>query len=93
MTQTLTYSGEQTVDVQRAQEVIEELAEIHQEDNDITVSSVSMRLRDGGIYVSVSMEARADADSIESVRESLTETASDLGFENRLDPTDGVQVL
>ena len=91
--QTLTYSGEQTVDVQGAQDVIEALAETQQADTDITVSSVSLRFRGDDIHVSVSIEARSDADSIESVRDSLTETATALGFENQTDPTDGVTLL
>lgn len=81
---TLTYDGEQTVDVQRAQEIIEELAEIHQ-GNNITISSVSMRMRDESMLISVSMEARGEIGEVESMQGSLRETADDLGFENQAD--------
>jgi hypothetical protein len=91
---TLTYSGEQNVGVQEIQTLFSQLVTTHQQVNDISVRSVSVRLRDdGSLRVIVSMEAAGDLGELDSSENSLAQKAADLGFENSTDPADGITLL
>ena len=104
----LNYSGEQTVDAQDVQTLISDLNTLHQDDTDITVSSASLRFQDdGSLRVITSLEADGDLAELDSLQESLTTEASDLGFQSSAadpaddgesdatdgDATDGVELL
>ena len=81
---TISYSGEQTVDVQGAQTLISQLSTIHQEDSDITVRSASLRFQDGEkMRVITSIEAVGDVADLDSLQDSLSRKAADLDFEDQ----------
>jgi len=83
MTQTLTYSGEQTTDVSTTQTVIEQSVEIHTDETPTEVSSVSLRLTDdGGIRTIISISATGEIEALEELRAQVAQAAVDLGFES-----------
>ena len=90
---TLNYSGEQNVSVQEIQTLITQLATTHQQDNAITVRSVSLRLQDGSLRVMASLEATGDLADLDTLQDSLSQTAVDLGFEDSTNATDGLPLL
>jgi len=80
---TLTYTGEQTVDAQNVQALITSLANLDQDDSEITVHSASLRFEDGGsLRVITSLGASGGLAKLESLQESLATQASDLGFQS-----------
>jgi len=83
MTQTLTYSGEQTTDVSTTQTVIEQSVEIHTDETPTEVSSVSLRLTDDGdVRTIISISATGEIEALEELRAQVAQTAVDLGFES-----------
>jgi len=91
---TLNYSGRQNISVQEIQTLLNQLATTHQQDNEIIVRSVSMRLRDdGSLRVIMSMEASGDLGELDSLQNSLSQKAVELGFENSTDATDEIKLL
>lgn len=79
---TITYRGEQTTEVQGVQSLLSKLVNLHRkDDNDISVSSVSLRFTDDGtLRVMVSLEATGDIENLESLRNDVESEAADLGF-------------
>jgi hypothetical protein len=91
---TLTYSGEQNVSVQEIQTLLSRLATTHQQDNEIIVRSVSLRLQDdGSLRVMATLEAAGDLADLETLQDSLSQIAVDLGFEDSTDAAEGIDLL
>ena len=97
---TLTYSGEQTVDVQNIAEIIGDCDTLHRSDNDIRVKSISLRFTDTETCrVVVSMSGSGTLGSLDTLRDAMQQEAANLGFEQpseegeEEDPTDGIELL
>jgi len=94
---TLTYSGEQTVDVQDIAEVISDCDTLHHGDNDIQLKSISLRFTDTETCrVVVSMSGNGALGSLDTLRDAMQQEATALGFERPSDEervTDGIELL
>jgi len=79
---TLTYSGEQTADVQTAQQLIEQGVAIHNKDTPVSIDSASLRLtNDGQIRFIASVSADGEYADLAGLEDQIAQVAVDLGFE------------
>jgi hypothetical protein len=82
---TLTYSGEQTVDVSGLRSLVGELETVHRNNSPLSIDAASMRIRGQDLYITVSVSASGTLAELESLEETVAQGAVDLGFEPDLE--------
>jgi hypothetical protein len=92
----LSYSGQKTVASnpnQQSHELLDALFSVHEAENTITVDIGQVRPQGSNLLLIVSLSARADMPTLESVETSLAQSLVELGVEPDTETaTDAIQI-
>ncbi|PHQ47219.1 hypothetical protein DJ68_03050 [Halorubrum sp. C3] len=80
---TLSIDGSRTVDASNLTDLnsaLEALTQAHEADSPVAVRSGSLRWRDGGVWIQVSLTLPTTPSNIESDKDTLAQVAADTGL-------------
>jgi len=80
---TLSINGSRTVDATDLADLntaLEALTQAHEADDPVAVRSGSLRWRDGGVWIQVSLTLPTKAETLESDKQTLAQVAADTGL-------------
>lgn len=80
---TLSIDGTRTVDatnLTNLNSALEALTQAHEADNPVSVRSGSLRWRDGGVWIQVSLTLPTTPSNIETDKDTLAQVAADTGL-------------
>jgi hypothetical protein len=80
---TLSIDGSRTVDATSLADLntaLEALTQAHEADTPVAVRSGSLRWRDGGVWITVTLTLPTTADSVDADRQMLAQVAADTGL-------------